>query len=65
MAWSARPAAADPRPIPSGLTLGDLLLHVEFPYFGNEVSTITDFNGFVAAEMQGAGTATDASGSHP
>jgi hypothetical protein len=63
-------AAADggaPKPIPGGLDLLGLItghtgptFHVFFPVFGQEVSTITDFNGFVAAgEIQGFGTANN------
>jgi hypothetical protein len=60
---------ADPRPIPGGTDLFHLLglppgptFHFYFPAFRQEVSTITDFNGFVAAaEIQGTGTATDTS----
>ncbi|HET8629015.1 MAG TPA: hypothetical protein VFL91_16455 [Thermomicrobiales bacterium] len=53
-----------PNPIPGGdpgieQAFGKLF-HVYFPYFGQEVATITDFNGrLAAAEMQGAGTGTD------
>jgi len=56
---------ADPKPIPGGTDLLSLLgqgpgptFHFFFPAFGQEVSTITDFDGFVAAaEIQGSGTA--------
>jgi hypothetical protein len=58
-----------PNPIPSGTALGPLvgvddntIFHLYFPAFGQEVSTVTDFNGFVAAaEVQGKGTGTDTS----
>jgi hypothetical protein len=52
-----------PNPIPGGLAAdftpvpSDPLVHVFFPQLGNEVSTITDFNGVVgAAEIQGTAT---------
>lgn len=56
---------AAPKPIPGGTDLFDLLglgpgplFHFFFPAFGQEVSSITDFNGFVAAaEIQGTGIA--------
>jgi hypothetical protein len=51
-----------PRPIPGGNDfLGDgHFVHVFPPAYGQELSTITDFNGFIAAaEIQGAGTGTD------
>jgi hypothetical protein len=56
-----------PKPIPGGLTGEQFgipgnteLFHVFPPAPGFEVSTITDFNGFVAAaEIRGRGTATD------
>lgn len=54
------PPTAEPRPIPGGLEIAGQTFHVQFPYFGQEVSTITDFDGLVAAaEMQGSGTATN------
>lgn len=61
---AARPGDASPNPIPGGdPTLEQAfgkLFHVYFPYFGQEVATITDFNGkLAAAEMQGAGTGTN------
>jgi hypothetical protein len=61
---AARPGDASPNPIPGGDPFLEQafgkLFHVYFPYFGNEVLTITDFNGkTAAAEMQGAGTGTD------
>ncbi len=60
---------ADPRPIPGGTDLSDLLglgsgplFHFFFPAFGQDVSTITDFVGHVgAAEVQGTGTLTNTS----
>ena len=49
--------ASDPKPIP-GVIFPGTPFHIEFPILGNEVSAITDFNGFVgAAEIQGAGDA--------
>ena len=64
---SHKHGAVAPNPIPLGLQLGNLvghpsdqLFHIYFPVFGNEVSTITDFNGYVAAaEVQGVGTGTN------
>jgi hypothetical protein len=58
---------ADPQPIPGGTDLYALLglgsgplFHFSFPAFGQEVSTITDFVGHVAAaEVQGTGIATN------
>jgi hypothetical protein len=64
VADAARPGGSAPKPIPGGdpgieQAFGKLF-HVFFPYFGQEVSTITDFNGnLAAAEMQGAGTGVD------
>lgn len=57
----------DPKPIPGGTDLFALLgqgpgpiFHFFFPAFGQEVSTVGDFDGFVAAaEIQGTGMATD------
>src|SRR5438067_8394369 len=50
---------ADPKPIPGGTAFlgpGTRIFHANFPVFGNEVSTITDFNGSMAAgEVQGSG----------
>jgi hypothetical protein len=56
---------AAPNPIPGGLPLLDIvtggaqhgpIFHVFLPAFGNEVSTITDFKGTIAAaEIQGTG----------
>jgi hypothetical protein len=51
-----------PRPIPFDLFggQGPVVVHVDLPYPGHELSTITDFRGFVAAgEVQGVGTGTD------
>jgi hypothetical protein len=56
-----------PKPIPGGLTGEQFgfpglteLFHVFGPVPGGEVSTITDFNGFIgAAEIKGTGTGTD------
>jgi hypothetical protein len=51
----------DPRPIPGGTAFlgpGTTIFHANFPAFGQEVSTITDFNGSIAAaEIRGTGTA--------
>jgi hypothetical protein len=63
----AAPTGTPPKPIPGGLDLFQLLglghgptFHTFFPAFGQEVSTIADFNGSVAAaEIQGTGIATD------
>ena len=69
MAWPAAAFAeseaehnAAPNPIPGGTDLGALLgqgsktFHFFFPAFGQEVSTITDFRGaLAAAEIQGSG----------
>jgi hypothetical protein len=60
-------ATPPPNPIPGGTDLYALLgqgsgpiFHVFFPAIGQEVSTVGDFNGFVAAaEIRGTGTATD------
>ena len=60
---AAPPSDASPNPIPGGTDLEALLglppgpiFHFFFPAFGNEVSTITDLNGVVAAgEIQGTG----------
>lgn len=61
---------AAPVPIPGGLKLtpsphpvaSDPDIHVIFPYVGNEMSTITDFNGVVAAgEIQGSANGSDGS----
>jgi hypothetical protein len=54
-------SGSDPTPIPGGLRLSDFTpvpvdpdIHVLPPWFGFDVSTITDFSGFVAAaEIQG------------
>ncbi len=55
---------APPRPIPGGIQPfgpGTEVFHVFLPEPGNELSTITDFNGHIgAAEILGTGTATDA-----
>jgi hypothetical protein len=56
-----------PKPIPGGLDFFNLYgqghgptFHTFFPAFGQEVSTMTDFDGVVAAaEIQGTGTATN------
>jgi hypothetical protein len=50
-----------PKPIPFDLFggQGPVPIHVDLPYYGNELSTLTDFIGFVAAaEVQGEGTGT-------
>ncbi|HEY0415446.1 MAG TPA: hypothetical protein VGC78_03585 [Gaiellaceae bacterium] len=58
----------DPRPIPGGfngsfeLVPSDPLVHVLPPAVGLEMSTITDFNGVLAAaEIQGTAHGTDGS----
>jgi len=62
----AAPASAAPpwpKPIPGGLDLSEFggpLIHIYPPAPGQELITITDFNGaFGAAEIQGLGTDTD------
>jgi hypothetical protein len=69
-AGAAPSSTVAPNPIPGGLQLGQIigipgdtnLYHIYFPAFGQEVSTVTDFNGSVAAaEVQGTGTGTDTS----
>ena len=51
----AKPASADPRPIP-GVLFPGTPFHVNFPG-SEEPSSITDFNGFVGAtDLQGTGT---------
>lgn len=56
----------DPRPIPMGiqpLGPGTEIFHLYLPEPGNELATITDFNGMIAAtQVQGTGMGTDASG---
>jgi len=61
LAGSAPVGGSDPRPIPFTLPIpGFPPLHVDFPWYGNENSTITDFDGVIAsAEIQGTGTGTD------
>jgi hypothetical protein len=57
---------ADPKPIPMGIQpfgAGTETFHLFLPEAGNELASITDFNGLIAAaEVQGTGTGTDASG---
>jgi hypothetical protein len=51
-----------PRPIPFDLFggQGPVPIHVDLPYFGNELVTMTDYRGLVAAaEVQGSGTGVD------
>jgi hypothetical protein len=69
-AFAAPSSSVAPNPIPGGIMLGPFvgypndttISHVYPPAFGQEVSTVTDFNGFVAAaEVDGTGTATDTS----
>ena len=57
----ARAGTPKPRPIPGGLDIPDLgQFHVYAPAKGNELNTITDFKGLVAAtEIQGTGAGTD------
>jgi hypothetical protein len=63
LAGAAPVGGSDPRPIPIhpiSDAFGLPPLFVDFPWFGNEVSTITDFDGAVAcAEVRGQGTGTD------
>jgi hypothetical protein len=69
-ALAAPASSVAPNPIPGGILLGQIIgypsdttvSHVYPPQYGQEVSTVTDFNGFVAAaEVQGTGTGTDTS----
>jgi hypothetical protein len=61
VAGAAPVGGSDPRPIPLTLPIpGFPPLHVDFPWFGNENSTITDFDGVIAsAEIRGQGSGTD------
>jgi hypothetical protein len=66
-AGQARPHGGEPRPIPGGFAPdfstvpSDPFIHVLPPILGFEMSTITDFDGVVAAaEIQG--TASDTTG---
>jgi len=75
LASAAPRGTSSPKPIPGGLDFFQLLTGTPGPLFHvlpptlylpdgstNEPSTITDFNGFLAAaEIQGTGTATDTS----
>ena len=64
VASAAHPGDSAPKPIPGGIDLLEIIgvghgptFHVFGPAFGNEVSTVGDFNGFVAAaDIQGTGT---------
>jgi hypothetical protein len=54
----------DPNPIPGGTAFlapqDPRIFHANFPAFGQEVSTISDFNGLLAAaEIQGGGIGTN------
>jgi len=69
-ASAAKGSLDSPTPIPGGTLLGqligfpndDTIYHFYFPAFGQEVSTVTDLDGLVAAaEIQGSGTGTDTS----
>jgi hypothetical protein len=58
----------EPVPIPGGLdetftcVPSDPLIHACFPYVGTEISTITNFSGFIGAgETQGTATGSDGS----
>jgi hypothetical protein len=61
LAEAAKPSAA-PNPIPGGIQPfgpGTEVFHIFLPEPGNELSTITDFNGFIAAaHITGTGTGT-------
>jgi hypothetical protein len=61
LAQAAKPSAA-PNPIPGGIQPfgpGTEVFHIFLPEPGNELSTITDFNGFIAAaHITGTGTGT-------
>ncbi len=63
LAGAAPKGDTDARPIPIhpiSTLFGLPDLFVDFPWYGYEVSTVTDFNGKVAAaEIQGMGTGTD------
>jgi hypothetical protein len=55
-------ASAAPKPIPGGITIGGVTFHVFLPGTGDQ-STITDFNGAIAAtDTSGMGTGIDAEG---
>lgn len=62
-------SGADPKPIPGGFALPDFhevpsdpFIHVLAPEIGHEMSTITDFNGVVAAShVQGQARGSDGS----
>ena len=64
---AAAPDGGVPLPIPGGTDLQALLglppgplYHFYFPVYGNEVATVNNINGFVAAaELHGSGTATN------
>ncbi len=62
LVYAAKRAAA-PKPIPGGIQFlgpGTELFHVFLPERGNELSTITDFHGFIgAAQILGNGTGTN------
>jgi hypothetical protein len=69
-ASAAKGSLDSPTPIPGGTLLGqligfpndDIIYHFYFPAFGQEASTVTDFDGTVAAaEIQGSGTGKDTS----
>jgi hypothetical protein len=62
------PSSVDPRPIPGGFDENftpvptNPFIHVLPPAVGFEMSTITDFNGVIAAaEIQGTATGSDGS----
>jgi hypothetical protein len=62
------PGDSSPRPIPGGfapdfsVVPSDPTYHAAWPYVGFEMSTITDFNGVIAAgEVQGTATGSDGS----
>ena len=61
---SAGTRTALPRPIPGGLTFGDVTFHVNGFGLDADPITITDFNGAVGVcDVQGTGTATNPDGS--
>lgn len=68
LARAAKPPAL-PKPIPGGIQPfgpGTEVFHVFPPEPGNELSTITDFNGFIAAaHITGTGTGTGTLGGVP
>jgi hypothetical protein len=53
-------AGADPKPIPGGITLFDVMIHHFPPVVGNELSQIYDFDGLMSdSRVTGEGTGKD------